>query len=170
MSRKFRPTALVGLVVGGALLLSGCTAPRPEVTFYGNRTAVTVQPELWCQVDVKALTFDCPTAPATGNDGHLRMAPGQPLQINVPTDIGNTPWWVVFEYKDAAGAAQSGRTELFTDNRLAYTLALGAGTQLTRAEVQSGLVPTQDSTGATSISASRTWVVLIDVAQEFPTP
>ncbi len=136
--------------------------PRPVVTFYGNRTAVDVQPELWCEVDTTALTVSCPPNPETANDGHLTMAPGQPLQINVPTEIGDDPWLVVFVYRDAAGKAQTGRTEVFTDGRLAYTLSPPDGGQMTRVEVQSGLLPTQDATGATVIAASRTWVLVIE--------
>ncbi len=162
MRRRVRPALPAGLLAAAALLLASCTAPRPTVTFYGNRTAVDVQAELWCQVDTTALTVSCPPNPDTSRDGHLTMAPGQLLQINVPTDIGNDPWLVVFEYRDAAGAAQTGRTEVFTDGRLAYTLRdLPTGAQLTRVEVQSGLLPTQDASGATVIAASRTWVLTI---------
>ena len=162
MKRRARPALLVGLLAAVALLVTSCTVPRPVVTFYGNRTAVDVQAELWCDVDTTALTVSCPPSPNTANDGHLTMAPGQPLQINVPTEIGDDPWLVVFEYRDAAGTAQTGRTGVFTDGRLAYTLrTLPTGAQLTRVEVQSGLLPTADSTGATVIAASRTWVLLI---------
>jgi len=132
------------------------------VTFYGNRTAVDVEPGVWCQVDKAALTISCPPTPGTGTAGHLTMAPGQPLQVNVPTEIGDDPWLVTFGYSDAAGKTQTGRTEVFTDGRLAYTLqSLPSGAQLVRVEVDSGLVPTQATDGSTVIAASRTWVLLI---------
>src|SRR6478752_3667537 len=99
MRRPARLATLTGLLAAAALLLSSCTVPRPVVTFYGNRTAVDVEPELWCQVDTTALTVSCPPSPDTANDGHLTMAPAQPLQINVPTEIGDDPWLVVFEYQ-----------------------------------------------------------------------
>ncbi|MET3804288.1 hypothetical protein ABIB25_001283 [Nakamurella sp. UYEF19] len=156
---------MAGTLIVAALLLTGCTVPKPVVTFYGNRTAIEVSPELFCDVNTTTLTVDCPAPTDLSNDGHLEMAPEQYLQINVPTEIGDTPWVVVFEYKDAAGKAQNGRTEVFTDGQLAYTLpALGKGTQLTRVEVQSGLVPTLDTSGSTSITASRTWVLVITPA------
>ena len=162
MRRPARLAALTGLLAAAALLLSSCTVPRPVVTFYGNRTAVDVEPELWCQVDTTALTVSCPPSPDTANDGHLTMAPAQPLQINVPTEIGDDPWLVVFEYQDSAGKALTGRTEVFTDGQLAYTLAPPGGGQLTRVEVQSGLLPTQDAGGDTVIAASRTWVLIVE--------
>ena len=165
MARGFRPAVLTGMVVAAGLLLSGCTVPRPIVTFYGNRTAVDAQAELWCEVNMTALTVACPPAPDTSKDGRLTMAPGQPLQISVPTEIGDTPWVVVFSYRDSSGKALTGRTEVFTDGQLAYTLpSLGSGTQLTRVEVQAGLIPTEDASGATSITASRTWVLVVSPA------
>jgi hypothetical protein len=160
MRRRSRPAVLVGLLGAAALLLSSCTVPLPVVTFYGNRTAVNVQPELWCHVDTTALTVSCPAVPDTANDGHLSLAPAQPLQINVPTEIGDDPWLVAFAYTDPTGQTQTGRTEVFTDGRLAYTLeSLPDTAQLTRVEVQSGLVPTQGADGSTVIAASRTWVL-----------
>ena len=71
MRRPARLATLTGLLAAAALLLSSCTVPRPVVTFYGNRTAVDVEPELWCQVDTTALTVSCPPSPDTANDGHL---------------------------------------------------------------------------------------------------
>lgn len=160
MKSKSRPAALVGVLVAAALLLSSCTVPRPVVTFYGNRTAVDAGAELWCDVNGGALTIVCPPSPDTSQDAHLTMGPGQPLQINVPTEIGDTPWLVAFAYVGSAGQAQTGRSELFSDGRLAYTLpSLGKGAQLTRVEVQAGLVPTLDAKGATVIAASRSWAL-----------
>jgi hypothetical protein len=162
MGRAFRPAALAGAMVAVVTLLSGCTAPRPQVTFYGNRTSVAVEPELWCTVDFTALKVACPPNPETAHDGHLTMAVDQPLQISVPGDIGDAPWVVVFEYKDAKGKAQNGRTEVFRDGRLAYTLRVPAsGAQLTRVEVQAGLVPAIADDGSTGIAASRTWAVVV---------
>jgi len=167
-----RRALFTALLVAAALALTGCTAPLPVVTFYGNRTAVDVQPELWCQVDTAALTVTCPPVPDTGHDGRLTMAPGQPLQINVPPEVGDEPWLVAFAYADRAGRTQSGRTEVFTDGRLAYTLqSLPADAQLSRVEVQSGLLPTQDASGATVIAASRTWVLQVTPkARQPPNP
>lgn len=157
-----RPTALIGSLAAAAVLLTGCTVPRPVVTFYGNRTAVNADAALWCDADAKTLTLSCPAGEDVGKEAHLTLAAGQPLQINVPTEIGDTPWVVVFEYTDRAGKAQTGRTEIFTDNRLSYTLpSLGGGVQLTRVEIQSGLVPALDSTGATVFGATRTWVLVV---------
>ena len=161
MNRLLR-RALPAALAATALLLSGCTAPRPSVTFFGDRAAVNVDPELWCEVDMSALTVACPPSPDAGNDGHLTIGPDRSVQIDVPSAIGDTPWLVVFEYRDAAGRAQNGRSEVFTDDRLTYRLpGLGTGSQLTRVEVQSGLVPTETADGSTAITASRTWALVV---------
>ena len=52
----------------------------------------------------------------------LSLRPGQSVQINVPSAIGDTPWAVYFRYRDADGELQDGRSEIFTDGQLAYTL------------------------------------------------
>ncbi len=162
MGRAFRPALLAG-VAAVSVLVSGCTAPRPVVTFYGNRTSAVAQADFWCTVDTAALTVSCPPEPDNSKDANLTMTAGQPLQINVPSEIGDTPWVVVFQYRDGAGKSQSGRTEIFTDSRLSFTLpSLGAGAQLSRVEVQAGLVPTQDAGGAAAITASRTWVLIVN--------
>lgn len=159
---RVRRTALIGSLAVAAVLLTGCTTPRPMITFYGNRTAVNADAALWCDADTKTLALSCPASADVSKEAQLTLAPGQRLQINVPPEVGETPWVVVFEYLDGAGKAQTGRTEVFTDNRLAYTLpSLGGGVQLTRVEIQSGLVPALDSTGATLFAATRTWVLAV---------
>lgn len=164
---RFRPAAPTGALLAASLLLTGCTPPRPEVTFFGHRTAVTAEAAFWCDVDAAALTVACPPIPDTGKEAHLLLGPARPLQINVPSAIADGPWLVVYEYRDAGGTPQNGRTQLFSDGRLAYTLSsFGPGTQLTRVEIQAGFVPTLDAEGVTSISASHTWVLVVDPQQQ----
>jgi hypothetical protein len=61
------------------------------------------------------------------------------------------------------GKLQTERSPVITDNRLSYTLpSRGPKTQLIQVEVDSGLVPTQDTNGTTVIRASRVWVLTIN--------
>lgn len=163
MIRWFRSLVIAGALGSTGLLLTGCTAPHPSVTFYGDRAAVTVEPELWCEVNTTALTVDCPPdAENTGNDGVLTMGTDQSLQINVPGEIADAPWFVTYAYRDAAGKVQTERSAVISDGRLSFTLpSRGPGTQLIRAEVDSGLVPTQAKDGSTTINASRVWVLSV---------
>jgi len=164
MIRRLRSALIAGVLGSAALLLSSCTVPHPSITFYGDRAAVTVEPELWCTVNTAALTVECPPgAQDSGNDGTLTMGPDKPLQINVPGDVAEAPWFVTFAYRDAAGKVQTERSPVISDGRLSYTLpSRGPRTQLIRVEVDSGLVPTQAANGSTVINASRVWVLAIN--------
>ena len=61
------------------------------------------------------------------------------------------------------GELADGRTPIFTDGRLAYTLrAFGQADQLTYVEVQSGFILTEGESGGVDFAATRGWLVLID--------
>jgi len=158
-----RPRRWIGLVGGIAagLMLTACTAPLPEVTFYGDRTTVITEPTRWCTVDVAAQQFSCTEAP-TDQIEQLSLGTGQPVQINVPGDVGDQPWGVYFRYRDAAGDLRDGRSELFSDGRLAYTLRpFDADDQLVYVEVRSGFVP-MAGTDSIDFAASQVWLLLVD--------
>lgn len=153
----------LGLTIVPVLALTAaCQAPRPDVTFYGNGASADTEPTKWCPIDTAALTIgDCEEA-ATDEIPRLQLQPGQSVQINVPTKIAEQPWGVYFRYLTPDGELADGRTSIFDDRRLAYTLRpLDAGDQLTVVEVQSGFVPTaQDEFQATQV-----WQLLIDPEQ-----
>lgn len=141
---------------------AACQAPRPDVTFFGNSTSVDTSPTRWCPIDAEALTIGTCEETPTGELPRLALQPGQSVQINVPTRIAEQPWGVYFRYLTPNGELADGRTAVFSDHRLAYTLRpLDAGDQLTVVEVQSGFVPTaQDEFQATQV-----WQLLVDPEQ-----
>ena len=152
--RRLPGLRLLATALVGGLLLTGCTAPRPEVTFYGNRSAVEAGPALWCQVNTADLQFECPTIDPA-HYVRLTLRPGDPVQINVPSDIGRQPWQVAFQYANAEGTVVEARTALFTAGQLAYTLQPVAATdRLLHVEVQTGLLPTADG-----VVVTRSWVL-----------
>jgi len=157
--RRWRWVAAV-LVAG--ILLAGCEAPRPDVTFFGNRTAVQTAPTRWCEVDEGARTVSCADADVA-DVSRLSLRPGQQVQINVPGAIGSTPWAVYFRYLDAKGKLADGRSEVFTDGQLAYTLqTLTPQDQLTYVEVQSAFILVPGEQGGVDFAATRGWLLLID--------
>lgn len=163
MTRRLRSGLIAGTLAALALVLSSCTTPHPTVTFYGDRSAVTVGPQLWCDVDTANLKVNCPPdAPGAGDSGVLVMGTDKALQINLPGDVADAPWFVTFAYRDAAGKVQTERSEVISDGRLSYTLpSRGKGTQLIRVELDSGLVPTQATNGSTVFFATRVWVLAV---------
>lgn len=91
------------------------------------------------------------------------MRPGQPLQINLPAEVAKAPWLVAFRYLEGSGKEAQDRSPVFSDGRLSYTLPpVSASSQLLRVEVQSGLLPTQSTSGASGFAVSRSWVLVVN--------
>ncbi len=160
----------ITLLAGAAacLALTGCQAPLPEVTFYGDRSTVDTAPTRWCTVDTTAEQVNC-TEADTDQVQRLSLRAGQPVQINVPGQVGHQPWGVYFRYRDAGGQLLDGRSEVFTDGRLAYTLRpFNAGDQLVYVEVQSGFVLMAGTDNGVDFAASQGWLLLIDPVEPAP--
>ena len=171
-----RPSRLVRLTGAGLLVLalSACQAPRPDVTFYGNRTAVDTGYTLWCSPSEDRTRFECETPEGADGTARLGLRPGQGVQINVPDAIGEQPWLVAFVYRSTPdGEEQTGRSAVLTDHQLSYSLnPIDPGDQLLRVEVQSGLQigpqtdPNAPAGSAIEIAATHTWVLTIDPLPE----
>lgn len=158
--------AITAAVCG--LALSACEAPKPDVTFYGNRTAIETGPTRWCDVDQSAQSVNCTEVDA-GDVPHLSIGPGRGVQINVPGEVGDTPWAVYFRYLDAKGELQDARSEIIRDGRLSYTLEpLDAADQLVYVEVRSGFVLTAGEETGVDFAATHSWLLLIDPAEQEP--
>lgn len=144
------------------VVLAACEAPKPDVTFYGNRNAVETGPTRWCQVDAAAQSISCIDRPEA-ETARLSLRPGQPVQINVPGAVGDNPWGVYFRYRNAAGELADGRTEIFTDGELAYTLRpFTEDDQLVYVEVQTGYVLMAGAQSGVDFAVTRSWLLLID--------
>lgn len=159
--------SFVLLLLPAALVLGGCSAPLPDVSFYGGRVAVTGPPSLWCAPDQAQQKVDCRVDDGDDTAPRLRLARGAAVSVNVPAGVADAPWVVLFQYKDAKGTLQDGRGPLFgSGTRQAYVLHPPTATdQLVRIEVQSGLTPVSTDTGSgVDYAATRTWVLLIDAA------
>ena len=148
----------------GLFVLSGCTAPLPDVGFYGNRTSVSSGPSLWCTVDQGATAAACSIDLKDAAAARLSVGAGQGVVISVPKDIADQPWTVVFRYTDTGGSHDA-RTAVFDPHtRFAYTLDPPAGAQLTRVEVQSGLTLVQGGSGSGGVDVAvlRSWVLVVN--------
>ncbi|KAA2262956.1 DUF2771 family protein [Solihabitans fulvus] len=144
------------LAAGAGLVLAGCSAPDPDVTFYSSGKTVVVRPAQYC--DLKS--GQCATredAPAT-----LRVPAGRPLQISVPGEVANSTWAVVFSYRNANGEPQpDARSRIFrAGEQYAYTLNLpNPGDQLDHAEVQKIGVVDVDQTQGVQFVVVGSWVL-----------
>ena len=129
------------------LVLSACSSQPPEVTFAAGGTSAVARPTQYCDLELKDCTGDA-AAPVT-----LAVPPGMPLQVTVPEDIAQTPWQVVFSYRDANGAQSDERSPVFgPGERTEWTLQLATpNDRLLTAEVQQYGPPPQMNPDTTEI-------------------
>ncbi len=165
-ANAFRLTAAV-LALASSLLIAGCSAPLPDVSFYGDRATIAVPPSLWCAADASVSTVDCRVDRGDADAPRLRLGTGMAVSVNLPARVGAAPWVVLFRYRDAAGATQQARGPLFAAGAAGHWILRtpNATDQLLRVEVQSGLTPVSTATGTgVDYAALHTWVLIIDPA------
>lgn len=139
-------------------LVAACQVPRPDVTFFGNGKSVDTEPTTWCPVDTDKLEIGACEETALTDLPQLTLQAGQPVQVNVPTAIARQPWQIVFRYATPNGDLGEGRTAVFTDRQLAYTLEPpDAGDLILRVRVETGFLPTAQDEFATT----QVWELLI---------
>jgi Protein of unknown function (DUF2771) len=152
-----RPIVLALLA---ALALAGCSEPPPpQVTFAAGTASVMARPTQACDLKFTECHND-PEAPVK-----LAVPPGTPLQVTVPQDVAQTPWQIVFSYRDAAGAQQDQRSRVFpAGERSTYTLELPEpADRLLVAQVQQyGPPPQADpATGEIQFPIRTSWVLTV---------
>jgi hypothetical protein len=139
--RRLSPVLVVAL-----LLVTGCGDDGPPRVRFGAGTA-TVQagPTQYCDLEFT----DCRNAAAA--------------QVDVPDEIAETPWQVVFSYRDATGAQADGRSPVFGPNqRRDFALQLPTPTdRLLTAQVQQYGPPPQANpdTGEIEFPIRASWVL-----------
>jgi hypothetical protein len=140
-----RRLGLLSLLAGGAFALTACGAPAaPEVTFFADGHTVNSAPLIHCD----ELVRQCQQNP----DGaaSLKVRPGKPVQISLPSEIAKTPWVINVQYANAKGELQPVMQQTFTTgDKLAYTAtAPAADDQLLVVEIQQlGAAYAADETG-----------------------
>jgi len=141
-----------------ALVLVGCgSSAPPEVTFAAGQESAVARPAQYCDIKLTDCKGD-PDAPV-----RLAVPVGTPLKVTVPQDISETPWQVVFTYRDPGGTQTDGRSPVFAPNaQKDYTLELpAANDRLVAAQVQQyGPPPEADpETGEIEFPIRASWVL-----------
>ena len=138
--------------------LSACDVPPPSITWYGNETAVDVGPQLYCTLTDE----DQPSCSETdGPTARLKLYADDPVQVNLPADIAERPWLLVYRYADDVA---SYRTPVFNDpNLLSYTIRPLAGKQLEQVDLQV-LIITADPSRTPQYTPLQAWVLAVDPA------
>lgn len=143
-----------------ALLLAGCGAGAPpEVTFAAAGQSVVARPTQYCEDDFVTCTNDA-TAPVD-----LPVPAGTPLRVEVPAEVADTPWQVVFTYRTATGEQLDERTAVQIDSPT-YVLELPPDARLLTAQVQQyGPPPEIDpATGEVQFPIRSSWVLTVSAA------
>ena len=86
----------VGAGIGAWALVRKQWPLSPEISAYSDGHSTRVGPYRYCSV--LDLT-DCQNA---GSEGELRVNSHAPVQLSVPTSIGQAPWWLLTVYEDSA--------------------------------------------------------------------
>ncbi len=164
--RRTTITAVAALLALALALLAGCSRETyvDKVTVSAGTVSVTVPVALSCSAPTGATALTCSGGEDDSNAPHLQLAPGTPVTVSVPKDVGDTPWVIVFSYLDKNGDKKGDRTAVFAaKQRFSYHLETPKGAQLTRLEVQS-LIAAQAKDGGVDFPAVRSWVLVVDPA------
>jgi hypothetical protein len=156
--RRLRPLSRLLPLPVAALVLAGCgSSAPPGVTFAAGQESAVAQPTQYCDIKLTECKGD-PGAPV-----RLAVPVGTALKVTVPQEIAETPWQVVFTYRDPSGTQTDGRSPVFAPNsQKDYTLELPApNDRLVAAQVQQyGPPPQADpATGEIEFPIRASWVL-----------
>ena len=145
-------------VVAAVVMLTACSSSEPpQVTFAVGTASVVARPTQYCDESGTGCTGDA-AAPVA-----LAVPAGTALQVTVPDAVAQTPWQVVFSYRDANGAQADERSPVFAPTeRSIWTLELAAPTdRLLTAQVQQYGPPPQinPDTGEVEFPIRASWVL-----------
>lgn len=151
-----RRVLLALLAAGGLVLLSACSVPNPDITFFSSGHSVSVAPIQYCDAQENHCQAD------GGAAATLSVISGQPVQISAPQEVASTPWQIAARYRDANGSEYVSCSPLFAaGSRFAYTVhPPQAGDQLVLIEIyQSSAVLEELPNGDTANPVRGTWVL-----------
>ncbi|HEX4701791.1 MAG TPA: DUF2771 family protein [Pseudonocardiaceae bacterium] len=125
-----RVVLCVVAVLAGVVVLSGCSVPVPDVTFYSSGHSVAAAPLQYCDAKLQHCI------PHANPPVFLTVTPGNPVQVSAPEEFMRTPWQVAARYRDVRGKEYVVCSTIFANGaRLAYTVTPPTGYQLVLVEV-----------------------------------
>lgn len=153
--RRRRATLAVGVLLAG-LALSGCDAPVPTITWYGNRTSTNVGPTVFCELTAEAAP-DCRVT--DGPKARLSLHPDDKVQVNIPAEVAEEPWVLVSSYVDDDTSVRSPVNT--TKDTLSYVITPEPGKQLKQVDLQV-LTIVVDENGQPAYAPIKVWVLEVD--------
>ena len=142
-----------------ALTLTACTAPYPEVAFYGERSQASAGPIQWCTVSVTD-QVSCPIN--KDNVAALALPKGDPVLVEVPTDVASGLWFATVRSTSDGTHLTDDRTGLSTAGQLSTTVRPPAGSWIVYVEVNAGPLLLQAQDGSVLYAWKHSWAVQVD--------
>jgi hypothetical protein len=162
-----RRVLFAALAVGGLALMSACSVPNPNITFFSSGKSVTAKPLQYCDLNEEHCQAN------GGASVSLAVRTGQPVQVSTPDEVATSPWQVAARYKDAKGSEYVSCSPLFTaGDQYAYTVhAQHGGDQLVLIEVyQASATIVQLPNGDIATPIRGTWVLTAEAANNAVLP
>ena len=141
-----------------ALTLTACTAPHPQISFYSNHQQVSAGPIQWCTVSVSD-QVSCPIAKE--NLGTLTVPKGDPVLVEVPTDVASGLWFATVRSTSDGTHLVDARTGLFRAGQLSATVRPPAGAWIVYVEVDAGPILLQAQDGSVEYGWTHSWAVQV---------
>ncbi|RZQ61825.1 DUF2771 family protein [Amycolatopsis suaedae] len=157
MRRKF-PGLL--LAAAGVVTLAGCGGPvgPPEVTFFADGETAVTGPFQFCGAQMQDCRVDENAA------ARLKVRPGKPVQVSLPSEIVETPWVAHIQAVDPAGRPLPIEPQFYPQNsRHAITASAGPADQIMVVEIQQ-LTGTVDPDGNIVVDVRARWTLQIEPA------
>lgn len=152
--RKRLGLLLCTVALGAGVVGCSTSIAPPQVTFYADHATTVTGPTTFCSFDF--------THCSTGATAQLPVRVGLPLQVSLPTDIGQAPWRLLTSYRTPAGVNEIIQRYYRPGERLAVTVTPPSPRdQLTGVEIQ---LPSGATDPQGNPIARATWSVRTDPA------
>ncbi len=155
MSRRLLAASVAAL----ALTLTACTAPHPEVAFYGDSSQAAAGPIQWCTVSVTD-QVSCPID--TQNVAALALPKGDPVLVEVPTDVASGLWFATIRTTSDGTHLTDVRTGVFRAGELTATVRPPVGSWIVYVEVNAGPILLQAQDGSVEYGWKHSWAAQVD--------
>ncbi|WP_405488681.1 DUF2771 family protein [Nocardia sp. NBC_00511] len=132
--------------------------PQPELAAYSHGKTVTVNPYMYCDLNVADRKLDLTDCKNTQAVSELDIPLGSPLQISLPKDIANVPWELLVGYRLPDNTIEPESISRPKDKPYAYTLNPKPGKRIAVVELHLP-IPARDAAGNEGFISRGVWSI-----------
>ncbi|MEC3913518.1 DUF2771 family protein [Nocardia sp. CDC160] len=139
--------------------------PSPEITAYAHGRSVSVNPYLYCDLQVSKERLAVGKCDSTKAVSDLDVPPGSPLQLSLPKEIADAPWEILLGYRIPGPKGDTAEPVLITsqdypDKPLAITIKTPANEHVRLAIMELHLpIPARDEAGNEGVVSRGIWSI-----------